>query len=582
MAIYISSIIYPLYIIYLLLINKENTIINLYKDLSLNFNYDNKLLALAFIMVTLATNLYAISTKRKLEVVIGSIYSFFSLIALFAGDFISLFMSLEIMMIMATILIFYGNHHNSAIGARQYFLTHLISGSLILIGISYIIANNPNIQLIPLTDLIENNNSNVIFYILILAGCLINVAVPPFSGWMVNCYPASSTTGLIYLISFTSKISIIIILKLFSGLEILKFFGILMIIYSGIYACLEDNIKRVICYLTILSLGFMLIAIGTKGTEMTAEITMFLFVHIVYNALFSLYFAVLIDKYRTEYFSEIKMGGGTNFLHKSKKPSEFLGETKPGRVAYSSSSEESMQASTTKLSTRLAYVGSLIKNPLLLSSLTLSILLMISFPYLSSFSSKNFIIGALNKDISYYAVVFSKIIICVAIFSMVKLKNIVSNSLASDLLSKISLLIMLLFTLIISCWLEEFCNLCNLPYPLPTTAVHWSDITEQLAIILSGILGAVAVRYACRRHSTANFNIDVFRFIENIIGNIYFKYHHQHVQHEQPHPIGDNYAIFQRTEKTVLHKIKSLHNQSTSLFIVMSLLISFTIYMNFG
>ena len=306
-AFYIISIIYPIVVSTLLINNQREAVINLYNNsFIINFSHENKLMALAFMVVTLVTNLYAISQNRKFEVLIGSLYSTASLICLFAGDFISMFVALEMMMICAALLIFYGNCKNSIKAARQYFLTHLISGSLILIGISYIITNSSNTQISPLTQLIENRDSSCIFYVLILAGCLINVAIIPFSGWIVNCYPFASTSGMLYLISFTSKISIIILLKLFSGLELLKFFGLSMIIYGGIYACIEDNIKRVVCYLTVSQLGFMLIAIGTKSQQANLGIIVFLSVHILYKALFGLYVAILIDKSNIENCSEIK------------------------------------------------------------------------------------------------------------------------------------------------------------------------------------------------------------------------------------------------------------------------------------
>ncbi|MDR0330074.1 MAG: hypothetical protein LBH99_05435, partial [Rickettsia sp.] len=221
---YIISIIYPIVVGILLINNKDERVINLYNNsFVINFSSENKLIALAFIVVTLATNLYAISKNRKFEVLIGSLYSASSLVCLFAGDFVSMFVSLEMMMIFATLLIFYGNYKNSVRAARQYLLTHLISGSLILIGISYIITHTSSSQIISLTSLTENQEAGFIFYALIFCGCLINVASIPFSGWLVNCYPFASSSGMIYLTSFTSKISIIILLKLFSGLEILKF-----------------------------------------------------------------------------------------------------------------------------------------------------------------------------------------------------------------------------------------------------------------------------------------------------------------------------------------------------------------------
>lgn len=217
-----------------------------------DFSSQNKLMALAFLIIAAVTGLYALSQNRKFEALIGSLYCLSSLACLFAGDFISMVIFLEFMTIFACILIFYEGQ--SIVGgnikpARQYFLTHLFSSGLILIGISLIIAKTNDNKIISLTEFANNYDLPAI---LILTGCLINVGCVFFTGWIVNCYPAASGSGFIYLISFTSKVAAIILLKLFSGFIMLKFFGIAMIIYGMIYALIEQNLKRLLCYLTLL------------------------------------------------------------------------------------------------------------------------------------------------------------------------------------------------------------------------------------------------------------------------------------------------------------------------------------------
>ncbi|WP_425363637.1 proton-conducting transporter membrane subunit [Candidatus Tisiphia endosymbiont of Hybos culiciformis] len=513
----------------MLLVNNQNeAVINLYNNsFIINFSHENKLIALAFMVVTLVTNLYAISQNRKFEVLIGSLYSIASLICLFAGDFISMFVALEMMMICAALLIFYGNCKNSIKAARQYFLTHLISGSLILIGISYIITNNSNIQIISLTQLIENRDSSFIFYVLILAGCLINVASIPFSGWIVNCYPFASTSGMIYLTSFTSKISIIILLKLFSGLEILKFFGLLMIIYGGVYACIEDNIKRLVCYLTVSQLGFMLIAIGTKSQQANLGIIVFLSVHILYKALFGLYVAILIDKGNIENCSEIKG----------------------------------------------LYSG---RSPLLLGSLIVSVLFIIALPPLASFVSKIVVTNALDRDINYYAIFLLKVMTCVALFSTVKYKSLISDFYPNlNILSRLSLFVMLSFILVTNFFLEQGLKLVWSSYPVETLDINWLDIVKQVVIIVIGILLSIVFSKKISRHSTANINLDLFQFIENNFRRIYSKYHL--VRQGFHDKLGAEYPVFKRVEKNALRQIKSLHNQSTALLVVMISLIIFII-----
>lgn len=525
---YIIAIIYPIVAGILLINNKDEMVVNLYNNsFVINFSSENKLIALAFIVVTLATNLYAISKNRKFEVLIGSLYSASSLVCLFAGDFVSMFASLEMMMIFAALLIFYGNYKNSVRAARQYLLTHLISGSLILIGISYIITHTSSSQIISLTSLTENQEAGFIFYALILCGCLINVASIPFSGWIVNCYPFASSSGMIYLTSFTSKISIIILLKLFSGLEILKFFGLLMIIYGGLYACIEDNIKRVVCYLTVSQLGFMLIAIGTKSQQANLGIIVFLSVHILYKALFGLYVAILIDKNNIENCSEIK-----------------------GLYSW--------------------------RSPLLLGSLIVSVLFIIALPPLASFVSKTVVTNALDRDINYYAIFLLKIITCVALFSTVKYKSLVSDFYPNlNILSRFSLFIMLSFLLATSFCLEEGLKLVWSSYPIEIIDTNWLDLVKQMVIIVIGIIFALVLSKTISRRSTANINLDLFQFIENNIRRIYSKYHL--VGQGFHDRLGAEYPVFNRIEKSTLRKMKSWHNQSTALLVVMISLITFII-----
>lgn len=497
---------------------------------SFDFSYENKLIAIAFIIVALVTNLYAIGQNRRSEVLIGSLYLIFSLICLFAGDLVLMFVSLEIMVICAGLLIFYGHYKNSMINARQYFLTHLMSGSLILIGISYIITHGANTEITLLTSLIENDSKNI-YYILLLFGCLINVAVPPFSGWLVNSYTNSSSSGLIYLTSFTSKVSIIMILKLFAGLEILKFFGIITIIYSGIYACIENNIKRLICYFTVSQLGFMLIAIGTKSTHEHAifGIVTFLFVNIIYKALFALYMAILMDQENIEDCSEIK-------------------------------------------------VISSIKTPLLFSTLILSIMLMIAFPPLAGFTTKIFIMSNLNKDFSYYIIFALKIITCLSVFTIVKYKNIKDSFLPKlNIFSRASLFIAFFITFIISFWLERFLKFIGLSYPMEVVSIGIFEVVKELIIIFVASMLAIIFSRLVSRRSTRTINIDLFRIMESILRNINLKAQQRKIQQQEDHYLRDGYNILNIIGERVMHKMKSLHNQSASIFIVMVVLIVFTL-----
>ncbi|MCC8377237.1 MAG: cation:proton antiporter [Rickettsia endosymbiont of Graphium doson] len=270
-------------------------------ELVFDFSTQNQLIAVAFLLITAIANLYAISQNKKFESLIGSLYCLSSLTCLFSDDFISMIISLEFMTIFACIIIFIGSH--SVKHTRQYFLTHLFSSGLILIGMSLLIDKTANIAFTPLTTAIYNFELPAI---LILAGCLINASIIFFNGWVVNCYPKASSSGMIYLLSFTTKIALITIFKLFSGLEILKFFGLAMIIYGLIFALIEKNLRRLICYLTVSQLGFILAAIGVNSPRTLYLIPIFIFMHILYNGVFALYFAIIEDSNNIKNYRDLK------------------------------------------------------------------------------------------------------------------------------------------------------------------------------------------------------------------------------------------------------------------------------------
>ena len=126
------------------------------------------------------------------------------------------------MMIASTIIIFIGNTEKNEDATKKYFLTHFISSSLILIGIIHIISVNNSSEIgLTITHLIKDEKYNNILLYSMLIGLLTNMAAFPFCGWMVSYYHKASPSGFLYLISFTTKVSLFLILKLFAGLELL-------------------------------------------------------------------------------------------------------------------------------------------------------------------------------------------------------------------------------------------------------------------------------------------------------------------------------------------------------------------------
>ena len=258
-------------------------------------SFYNKLIGFAFCIVLLAANLYSIGQNKKFELILGNFYAASTLLCLFAGDFLSLFIGLELMMLFSSSIIFIGGKRFSIRSAKKYFITHLTSSSLILLGIVHIISKSKSLALVNVASLMSNPEYSTVVLVIMLVGMLINIASFPFSGWMVNYYQNASSSGFIYLISFTTKLSILLILKLFSGLFALKYIGVLMIIYASIKALLENSILRLLCYLSIMAMGLMLMGISIGSEVAISSVIYYLFIHILYKATLSICSASVID-----------------------------------------------------------------------------------------------------------------------------------------------------------------------------------------------------------------------------------------------------------------------------------------------
>ncbi len=255
--------------------------------LLLKYTAENSFIAISFLLVAFINNIY--SHKNLRESIIGNFYLLFSMLCIFAADFLTMFLALEMMMICATILIFFANHRI----ARQYFLTHVFSGSLNLIATILLLTKLGNLEIINLTYLFNAQDTRIIACMM-LASCLINVASFPFSGWMINSYPKSSGSSFVYLVTFTSNASMLILIKLFSGLALLKFFGIVTILYGSIYSCFERSLKKIFCYMNVATFGFMMVIIGGEVND-NFGIIIFLFISILYKALFASSLATLSE-----------------------------------------------------------------------------------------------------------------------------------------------------------------------------------------------------------------------------------------------------------------------------------------------
>lgn len=239
--------------------------------LSLAFGY-------VFVIMTFIGILYALHVKNKGEHFSAVLYAGSALGVVFSGDFLTLFVFWELMAFSSVFLIWYGGNKKSYDAGFRYLLVHVFGGLVLLAGIIMRLVNTGSIEF----GHIEFGSLDSY---LILIGFMINAAVPPLHAWLSDAYPEASITGAVFLSAFTTKTAVYVLLRSFSGVEILIWFGAIMAVFGVVYAVLENDIRRLLAYHIISQVGYMVAGVG-MGTLLAVNGSVaHAFSHILYKGL---------------------------------------------------------------------------------------------------------------------------------------------------------------------------------------------------------------------------------------------------------------------------------------------------------
>lgn len=480
----------------------------------------NKLIGTAFILVLFSSNLYAFGQNKKPELILGSAYGAFAFFCLLAGDFVSIFVGLELMMVLSCAIIFIGGMRASLRSAKKYFLTHLMSSNMIIIGIAYLVTKNDSLALITISELLANPEYSTVILAIMLTGMLINIAAFPFSGWMVNYYPKASPSGFLYLISFTTKVSMMLLIKLFAGYEPLKYVAIIMVLYASVKAIFEDNLLSLLCYLSIMAMGLMLLGISHGSKPVILATVSYLFIHIIYKLLLSISIASIIDQTGINNCSELK-----------------------------------------KINCKVIIAG-----------LVIGISMMINVPVTSSFYIKSSISHIFTGDPIYFVILFLSFM---TIFALPWKKYFASRehiNIKLNIYSKYSILLVSVILVIIGI-AGRILPILSQIKTFKEISIFSIDLQKQIAIMLVTI--GLAMLYSTKRKSTKPINLIEW------IGKILFYFDAQWLKQTDKEYIKEPLAI-ESLERQASSKLSSIHNQQTAIFVVFTIFIVMLIVLTTG
>ncbi len=187
------------------------------------------------------------------------VYAGSALGAVFAGDFITLFVFWELLAISSVFLIWTRHTPRAVSAGMRYLLVHVVSGVTLLAG-AMVYAHE--------TGSLEFGQMGLEG----LAGWLVflafgvKAAFPLAHSWLIDAYPEGTPTGTVFLCAFTTKVAVYALARGFAGEEVLIYIGVVMACFPIFYAVIENDLRRTLGYSMINQIGFMVCGIGVGTT----------------------------------------------------------------------------------------------------------------------------------------------------------------------------------------------------------------------------------------------------------------------------------------------------------------------------
>jgi len=204
-----------------------------------------------------------------------------AIISIYAQDFLILFLSLEMQMIASYLLVAFRRDNLHATAASiKYFILGSCTTCFMLFGISFIYGFAGSINYAAISEILQSNNSvglNIGLALVMLA-IFFKLGAAPLHLWVIDVYEGSNILTLLFftLISKITGIAILYnIMKINPELakSMIMIFAVSSMLVGSIGGLRQSNIKRLLAYSGILSVGFALLpaVITTEGLQISVN-----------------------------------------------------------------------------------------------------------------------------------------------------------------------------------------------------------------------------------------------------------------------------------------------------------------------
>lgn len=210
-----------------------------------------------------------------------------------AGDFLMLFLGLELATIPLAVLVAYEVKKIKSIEAgTKLILLNALSSAITLMGVSLLYGANGSIYFDSLALSMSNTPINVLGMVFVFGGLAFKISLVPFHLWTADVYEGAAipVTSFLSIISKGAAVFVLVMLlfKVFAVLQgswtvTLYIVSILTMTTGNIFAIRQNNIKRFLAFSSIAQAGFILLGIIGANQLGMATVIYFVMVYVFSN-----------------------------------------------------------------------------------------------------------------------------------------------------------------------------------------------------------------------------------------------------------------------------------------------------------
>ena len=254
-------------------------------------------------MILLCGFFCSLLTRNLVKTIKGNAYTFHAifLTALFAGmnivsanDFLTLFVSIELLSFSSYFLIASRKGYYSKEAAFKYLLTSAVSTGLFLFGVSYMYGITGSVNLSDIYEITANQEPSVMYSIssiMIVLGLISKLAVFPFANWIIDVYKGTESSILAFL-STVPKLALfgivcrLLVFPLNNSLEltfVLALVSLLTAFWANTYAIREKNVKVIFACSASANASYVLLAASLVSVYNLSTVIFYLICYVFMN-----------------------------------------------------------------------------------------------------------------------------------------------------------------------------------------------------------------------------------------------------------------------------------------------------------